>query len=582
MMRRIVALLVFILLVSAPAHSQDGHLGLPTPKEFFKTYDVDRAGYQLLQEFLGSLDPQTREIVTKMMQEASIKGPPDIPKEQVRAFVQSLDWRKKERELLNQLVLRSQALDLLPEGTRGFWSRELWAPIVFDALVFFLGHLSEERLFEIFWKLGHLPPDAPRGEKIVAFTNKIPTFQKIAQIIARNPAIPPDIRTSLQSLESDVNTMTTDELIAYVTETVGEERLREAQVTFDDKILAEASIGVVIKVQCLPPGGTELQDAVIKVIKPYALKGLPEEMRIIDEMTQYFEENSDHYGIQDIPVTNMFRDIRAALEKEILIKEEKANLQRAGKYYGKNPRVHVPWSLPDFEAITVMEFVTGHKITDAFPNDPEKRAVMARRLYDVLTYDPLYGSQEVTLFHGDPHAGNVFHVTDNPVDPYQIALLDWGLMGTFPKKQRKQLVQLFLGLQFKHSKRMFNNLTGLIEGDLPQDPEKRQRLHEIFQETFEMENVKSHYEQLSLMLELLIREGYKLNSRFALFTKSQLTIVGILAELDPEFDQMAYAQRKVSSQVKREIPKRLLLLPAWNYHGYKSMMSNEDVKDYIF
>lgn len=143
-------------------------------------------------------------------------------------------------------------------------------------------------------------------------------------------------------------------------------------------------------------------------------------------------------------------------------------------------------------------------------------------------------------------------------------------------------MQLFLGLQFKHSKRMFNNLTGLIEGDLPQDPEKRQRLHEIFQETFEMENVKSHYEQLSLMLELLIREGYKLNSRFALFTKSQLTIVGILAELDPEFDQMAYAQRKVSSQVKREIPKRLLLLPAWNYHGYKSMMSNEDVKDYVF
>ncbi len=126
----------------------------PLPKEFFKTYDVDRAGYQLLQEFLGSLDPQTREIVTKLMQEASIKGPPDIPKEQVRAFVQSLDWRKKERELLNQLVLRSQALDLLPEGTRGFWSRELWAPIVFDALVFFLGHLSEERLFEIFGSWG--------------------------------------------------------------------------------------------------------------------------------------------------------------------------------------------------------------------------------------------------------------------------------------------------------------------------------------------------------------------------------------------------------------------------------------------
>ena len=582
MMRRIVALTVFILLVTAPAHSQDGHLGLPTPKEFFKTYDVDREGLQLLQEFLGSLDPQTREMVTKLVQEASIKGPPDIPKEQVRAFVESLDWRSKERELLNQLVLRSQALDLVPEGDREFWSRELWTPIVFDALVFFLGHLSEERLFEIFWKLGHLPREASRGEKIVAFTNKIPTFQKIAQIIARNPAIPPDIRTSLQSLESDVNTMTTDELIAYVTETVGEERLREAKLTFDDEILAEASIGVVIKVQCLPPGGTELQEAVIKVIKPYALSGLPEEMRIIDEMTQFFEENSDHYGIQDIPVTNMFRDIRVALEKEILIKEEKANLQRAGRYYSNNPRVHVPWSLPNFEAVTVMEFVSGHKITDAFPSEPQKRAIMARRLYDALTYDPLHGSQEVTLFHGDPHAGNVFHVTDNPLDPYQIALLDWGLVGTFPKQQRKQLMQIFLGLQFKHPKRLFNNISGMIEGDLPQDPEKRQRLHEIFQEVFEMENVRSVYEQISRVLELLIQEGYKLDSRFALFTKSQLTIVGILAELDPEFDQMAYSQKKVSAQVKREIPKRLLFLPAWNYHGYKSMMSNEDVKDYLF
>ena len=27
---------------------------------------------------------------------------------------------------------------------------------------------------------------------------------------------------------------------------------------------------------------------------------------------------------------------------------------------------------------------------------------------------------------------------------------------------------------------------------------------------------------------------------------------------------------------------RNVLLPAWNYHGYKSMMSNEDVKDYVF
>jgi len=281
-------------------------------------------------------------------------------------------------------------------------------------------------------------------------------------------------------------------------------------------------------------------------------------------------------------VTAMFRDIGAALEREILVEQEKANLKRAADYYAGNPLVHVPWSSPDFENVTLMELVDGHKITDAFAGDPEKRAIMARRLFDALTYDPLYGNQKVTVFHGDPHAGNVFHVTDHPVDPYQIALLDWGLMGTFSRKQREQLVQLFLGLAFRHVKRMVNNLAGVIEGDLPEDPGKRERLREIFEEVFAMENLKSDYEQIGRMLELMITEGYQLDSQFTLFIKSQLTIAGILAELDPEFDQVAYAQKKLTSQVKSEIPKRLLLLPAWNYHGYKSMMSNEDVKDYLF
>ena len=577
-MKRAVLLVLLALVAVAPSWPQVERLGLPTPREFFKPYDVDAEAQKLLQEFLASLDPQTRAIITKLAQEASINGPPDIPKEQVKAFIQSTEWKKRERELLNQFVYRAQVLDLIPPDMVEFWK-----PIVFDAFVYFLGHLSEDRLFELVWRMGHLPQDAPRGDKIVAFTNKIPTFQKLAQIIARNPAIPPDIRQSLQILENSVGTMTRDELVAYIKEQMGEERLKASEIEFDKDILAEGSIGAVIGVRGRFPGMTQPDDAVIKVVKPYALTGLPEEMKIIDSMTLYFEDNAAHYGLVDVPITNMFRDIRAALEKEILVKEEKANLKRAAEYSRPNPRVHVPWTVEiGAENLIVMEFVHGQKITDSFPGDREKRAVMARRLYDALTYDPVYGGQETTLFHGDPHAGNVFHVTDNPQNPFQIALLDWGLMGTFTKKQRKQLVQLFLGLEFKHRKRMRNNVAGLLEDDLPQDPEKLQRLDEIFEEVFKMEDVKSGYEQLAKMVELLVKEGYKLDSQFGLFVKSQVTIVGILAELDPDFDQIAYSKKRVRSQVKRELPKRLLLLPAWNYHGYKSMMSNEDVKDYVF
>ena len=578
-MKKLVAWAVLAVLSAvAPGQAQENDLALPTPREFYKTYDVDQQGLALFQAFFDTLDPQTRAIVMKMAQEATVKGPPDIPKEQVQAFVQASGWQKKKREILDQVLFRSQVFDLIPEG-----GEEFWLPIVHDALIYFLGNLSEQRLIELAWSLTKLPPDASRGEKILGLTNKIPTFQKIAQIIARNPAFPQDILDSLQVLENNVGTTGYDELISYIVEAVGEEALKEAEIEFDNKILAEGSIGAVIKVRCIPPGETEPVDAVIKMIKPYALTGMPEEMEIIGNMTEYFEARSDFYKIGDVPVTDISRDLRAALEKEIQSAQEQRNLKRAAAYYEDNPRVTVPWVLDlGVDNITVMEFIKGQKITDAFKGDPEKRAIMARRLYNVLTYDPIYSSKPVALFHGDPHAGNVFHVLDNPKDPYQIALLDWGLMGSFEKKQRKQLVQLLLGLEYKDPKRMTNNIGALVGVGLSEDPEKRRWLLEIFDSVFKMEGVQSSYEQLSEIMRLLVLEGYKIEQQLGIFIKSQLTIVGILAELDPNLDQMKYAKKKIKNQVAKEIPLRILLLPAWNYHGYKSMMSNEDVKDSVF
>jgi len=577
-MLRVLCLAILCSIAAGSAAAEEAHLALPTPKGFLKTFNADAEARQLLAEFLASLDPETRTTIMQLVEQSTIDGPPDLPKEQVRTFVQSTDWKKRERELLNQFVYRSQVLDLIPEAQKEFWD-----PIVFDALIYFLGNLPEERLFDLLWGMSRLPQDAARGEKIIALTDRIPTFQKLAQIIARNPAVPPDIRASLQLLENSIGTMGRDELVAYIREAAGDKPILGGDVVFGDRVLAEASIGAVIKVRGVRPGKTEPEDAAVKVIKPYALVGLPEELAVIDSMTRYFEMHREHYGIGDIPLTSVFQDLRAALEKEILVKQEKANLRRAADYYAANTRVHVPWLVESGgEKFTVMELVTGHKITDAFPGDREKRAIMARRLYDVLTHEPVFGGKGETLFHGDPHAGNVFHVTDNSEDPYQIALLDWGLMGRFTRKQREQLMQLFLGLEFKHRKRMRRNVVALIEEPYPEEPAKRLRLDEIFEETFAMQGTRSAYEQVGRLIELLLREGYKLDSQFALFIKAQLTIVGILAELDPDLDQRSYAEKKVRAQVKREIPKRLLLLPGWNYHGYKSLMSNEDVKDGIF
>ena len=85
-----------------------------------------------------------------------------------------------------------------------------------------------------------------------------------------------------------------------------------------------------------------------------------------------------------------------------------------------------------------------------------------------------------------------------------------------------------------------------------------------------------------VLLEELFKAGYVLDPECSLFIKAQLTIAGILTELDPSLDQDKLVRKKTAGLVMKEIPKRLAVLPAWKYRGYRSMLSNGEVFREIF
>ena len=271
--------------------------------------------------------------------------------------------------------------------------------------------------------------------------------------------------------------------------------------------------------------------------------------------------------------------------REVLVEDERDNLRRAGEYYLNLPKVLVPELYPfSTDNITCMELVHGVKITDAFPGRAEDRAILARRLSDAMTYDVLFSREEVALFHGDPHAGNVFHVEDGSDDPYVIALIDWGLASEFSRREREKMVQMLLGLTLRDAKRLANNVDMLVQWD-PETPEEREtmrvRIEELLAEQEEQDQ-QGLFALLDELIAALARDGYSVRFSATMFIKSQLTIAGILAELDPEFEQDDYVMDRLSGQVTRELHTRFLrtlYFPAWNSHSYTSMMSNEDVKD---
>jgi ubiquinone biosynthesis protein len=478
--------------------------------------------------------------------------------------------------LLEFFLHQSQVLEMIPPK----WG-SMWGPIVHDALLYFLDHLSDDRLLDKLVSLAYLPPGTSRGDYLKEFVSKVPSLQKLGQILARNPDLSPDYRKALQDLENGIHTMTRDELVTFITEDVGKPSIDKYQVQFADKILAEASVGAVIRATMIPPGGTVRQQAICKVVKPYVLAYMPEDLAIINGLASYFTVNHDFYQLGSMPLVEVFQELGKSLADEINITDEQHNFIRAREYYRNSKKVVVPEIFPiSTKHVTFMQFIAGEKITSSFPGDTKQRAIMARRLSDVMTGDVIFSSKPEAIFHGDPHPGNVLHVTGDPNNPYLIALLDWGLMGTFPRKDRIALMQLILGVQLADAKRLHNNVGALLDQGLPDSPEKQQKIDALIAQIIKPREGRSSFEALQELLFGLIEQGYKTKFDLNLFIKSQITIAGELVELDPTLNQDVLLEKQVTGLVKKEMPKRMLCtiwFPCWNSRDYQSLLSNGDV-----
>lgn len=544
-------------------------LELPTPHEHYRSYDWEADARGLALELAASAPEDVRNRATALL--------PGATPEEMRAVLSSFDWRPYRPRLESLLLHGSRVLEVVPDGAAR------WRPLIHDSLLLFLDGMSEERFVDRLVAQASLPRDASRGDRVLAFAAAAPSLQKLAQILARNPEIAPDLRESLQTLENGLSTVRYEEIMDVIHRELPAGEIAEYQIHFQDRLLAEASVGAVVEASYRSPRSGPVERAACKVLKPRAVAALGEDLALIDRVLAYLESHSDFYDIGETPLVDIFHEIREALSREIQVSDERENLIRAREYYRDSPDITVPAVLPfSTENVTCMEFVEGVKVTEAFAESPSDRRQLARRLSDALTYDVIFSPRDPALFHGDPHAGNVFHAP-SPSEPYRIALIDWGLAAEFRLAERKSLAQLMIGLYLKDEKRLARHAEVLVEREEPVgDEEDRERMRASVAAVVEDSGNEETFALLDELLTELARQGYRIRYSAAMFIKAQLTISGILKELDPDFDQDDHVMGRIQGQVFREIGPRLLRtvwFPAWNSHEYRSLLSNEDVKD---
>ena len=383
---------IILFCTVAPAAERQSSLTLPTPRDHYKTYDVQRARFELMVKVIKDFEPEILKLNSTAKPEtlpateseeqlkpavelesmakvlnhfapelrkrvadflrsgAEIGDFPQLKTEDVVQLARAAEFVKYKADILEILLHSSDVLAVVPQE-----SFDIYGPIIHDALLAFLDGLPDERIIDRAVALA-MAQNASRGEKILIFASKIPTLQKVGQIIARMEGIPPDIQQSLQTLETGIRTMTREELLTYIAKDVGVEPLRKYDVQFDDRILAEASMGAVIHGSFQPLVESKRQEFVCTVVKPHVQSGLPEEMRSVGRMIPLVTEFENFYNIEGFDLKNFFADVRAQLEREIKVSEEQAHFRKAAEFYKDQKGIKVPEIFPfSTEHVTFME-----------------------------------------------------------------------------------------------------------------------------------------------------------------------------------------------------------------------------------
>ncbi len=485
-----------------------------------------------------------------------------------------IDWaaqREQLQVLLSQLLPVDQ---LVPE------IYQVWRPVVRDALAFVITHLSPERLGPKLIEQVMLPPDYPLEQRLLILVTRIPVLQKMGQIIARNPHLDETFRAELTTLENAIQDMTQAEVRAEIEQQLSPQ-LNQYQVNLQNVILAEASVSAVIGFFWSDPETNNCEQGVFKVLKPYVKQYFQEELSILQHLSDFFDEHRADYDLPPVNFRGMMDEVRLLLEHEVDLPKEQATLTLAAQQYAAFPQVRVPRLISELctPSITAISAEKGVKVIDAFPDQPDQRRQLAQALIEILIAVPLFAPQEVSFFHADPHAGNLF------VDEAQqeLVLLDWALVTRLSYQQRRHIVLLTAALVWRDAHWIYQALTTLVQDDLETDQLKqalvRGYITQLLAELAPF--ILPGFTQAITLVDRLALAGISFSAELLLFRKILFTLEGVLHDISPDVQTNNIMLHYILSLMVKETPYRLLRLPI-STTTFHTHLSNLDLTKFIF
>lgn len=325
----------------------------------------------------------------------------------------------------------------------GSWipaSHAIWRPIVESLLEAFLRRFDSKTLSQLVAHQRSLPESASPADRAAAAATGLTALHKLCQILARSSHLSEAARAALAPLEILPGSAIPHESLEAAVALAARERPDIAPGPGDPRV-ARGSVADVFRFHSRDSGLN--RRFALKTVRPDALHRVRREAGILLKMADDSAAITPVVGADFSRVLiGVLRDASRGLLREIDFDGEAANLRDAFAFYKHNSRVSIPAldGLPNERGI-FMDFAEGSPLLET-PLDAFQRREAARLVFRAVLLEPLFSGLEATIFHADPHAGNILVQTRNA--DVGIALLDWSQACRLRASQRHAMIELSL------------------------------------------------------------------------------------------------------------------------------------------
>ncbi len=420
-----------------------------------------------------------------------------------------------------------------------------WRTLVQDAMMFVQSHLSVERLAPKLVEQLELPRRTPPERRLLRLIAKVPGLQKLGQVLARNRHLAPSLRRALAELENGIKDAGGEEIRALVQAELGT-RLREYKVRVARGVFSEASVSAVVRFTWWNSESRRRERGVFKVLKPHIPACYAEDMELLQGLAEFLAGQHGRYGIPARGLADTFTQVRRLLQHEVNFSREQQTLERAQELYGGLRGVRVPRVIRALctPMITAISEERGVKITDAAAQmSGVARARVADQLIDTLIGVPLLSAQERTMFHADPHAGNLLYDRESG----ELVVLDWALTESLSREQRRHLAMLVVMLVLRDRERICRHIQALSRRRIaPGSRQERLICREAERALREtpLLGLPGVLDAIRL-LERIGFSGVRLPAPLILLRKVMFTLEGIVHEIAPQASMEGILARSI-------------------------------------